>query len=407
LGIRPAVWLQVESENDTTVPVTEDYLTYYEPVLEKYRQAVRNRSRGSDPLDLESIIVDWVGDSYSEDEFGYALKDLSGDGIPELMLLTWRFDMAFEVYSLVDFVPYLLVQSMVRAYYSVNLNGTLLLQGSNGAGNDTLSLYEISRDGTKLIFLEGLRSEEIFTTQLIEQHFYHTAGSEKEISIPEEEWISIQTDRFTAESFEEAGLVFIPLFDTVQSPEVLPIETIDIDALAKFIRLYAFPPESNTPVSEDRTYIETVLDILWFEQSGGSEADGGKYIPAQDVENKLRRVYGIEYVNHDEYGWTDGTWWEDLGNIWASGYKDGNYRYFPDDGAYYENKVTITSWSDNGDGTLTAIAEVQYGSEDADVDFFVTYPTLVVVLKPVEPSYQIISIDGRTPPKRLLDVAQP
>jgi hypothetical protein len=166
------------------------------------------------------------------------------------------------------------------------------------------------------------------------------------------------------------------------TPEIqIDIDKIDREAVSDFIQNYVFPPEGREPVSTDKDFVDAVLDKLWSEQDDLPEPDGSRYIPVKTVDEALRRVYGIESANLDD-----------------------QYRYRPDDGAYYNNLATVLSLTDNGDGTFTAIAEVRYGSYNIDDSFSVTYPELAVALKLTDSGFQLVSINDYKIPKNLFNL---
>ena len=237
--------------------------------------------------------------------------------------------------------------------------------------------------------------KKIVTILLICLFFLTSCGKNDKASPKPEASFSTRSSRSvskrTSREISELIVASVPVIK-------IDVDAIDKELLAEFIRDYAFAPESKTIISSDREFIDATIanfPVEWVL--------AGKNIPEQDVHDALKRIYGIEDVHYpDAYGWSDGL--SEPPGYASQGYKDGIYRYWPDDGVSYENIVTVNSLSDNGDITFTVLAEVRFGAlefDDSYEDFKVSYPELRIVLRPFDDSFQFVSLNGNPMPKEL------
>lgn len=82
---------------------------------------------------------------------GYVIKDISGDGIPELLIgAVGRSGRIYAVYTSVDGKPHFTFESWARNSADYMDGGRFFRQGSNGAMYSIFGKYTISRDGTSL-----------------------------------------------------------------------------------------------------------------------------------------------------------------------------------------------------------------------------------------------------------------
>ena len=86
---------------------------------------------------------------------GYALLDLNGDGTAELIIAGYGAsdNMIYDLYTLVEGQPVQIACSRARSRYYMRSDGSILNEGSNGAGN---SIYVINRVyGSSLVPVES------------------------------------------------------------------------------------------------------------------------------------------------------------------------------------------------------------------------------------------------------------
>lgn len=93
---------------------------------------------------------------------GYALRDLSGDGIPELIIAQVDSQegtlshgkQILAVYSCTQSTPHLLLEGWARNRYYLLSDGSFLNQGSGGAAYSCLGLFRLDTAGTELSCLD-------------------------------------------------------------------------------------------------------------------------------------------------------------------------------------------------------------------------------------------------------------
>ena len=151
-------------------PAAVDYLAAYAPVLADYRGYFNG---GRDDADMESDYVEsgdsgWYVIKYGTYDvsflarygawIGYSLKDLNGDGVPELLFGTVPTDAEYpeascivDLFALVDGAPRRIAASSERIVYKLRSDDLIFYRGSGGAMNVTMALCRFDGAGlTKL-----------------------------------------------------------------------------------------------------------------------------------------------------------------------------------------------------------------------------------------------------------------
>lgn len=151
---------------------------------------------------------------YEKAEFipsvGYDIKDLNGDGIDELVLLTNDYEI-IAIFTTVDERPYLLDHYWDRKKCSIGENGIISISGSGGADVHMYETYRIADDGRslELILSFGLGGHE-WVGDIAVQKYYKMVNSEK-IAISEAEFDALYAEHpFRGRDGTKAlsGLVF-------------------------------------------------------------------------------------------------------------------------------------------------------------------------------------------------------
>ncbi len=158
---------------------------------------------------------------YSETEdytsYGYALKDLNGDGVEELVLLTDDGNL-LALFTLCQGKPVLLRSSYYPRYRGyLNQDGLVMEKGSSGADMIDFSFYRIDASTGQLVFIEAIGLEG--HTEDLQTIYYHQIGEQKTY-ISEEAYNTLATEGLYAsfgreENQNVLGDVFVPLFDTL------------------------------------------------------------------------------------------------------------------------------------------------------------------------------------------------
>lgn len=133
-----------------------DYLTAYSSVIEKYRsvRGERIKENESQRYDVSELAV-------SAADVGYAIKDLDGDGVPELIIAGFGTDdqglkPIADLYTLRDGQPRRLKMGMWRSRPYLTTDHKIYGAGTNGVDKSIKNIYRFE-DG-ELFFEEGFLS---------------------------------------------------------------------------------------------------------------------------------------------------------------------------------------------------------------------------------------------------------
>lgn len=187
-----------------------DYAKAYDKVLRDFYQLIID---GSDEhVDIEggtSVLEATNGKKKDAalNSVGYIIKDLTGDGIPELLIgaVTERKGMAgrgsriYALYTCVNGTPRYTFDGGARNSYMYMGGGSFFNQGSNGAMYTIFGTYTLSKDGT------SLRCNDYYFTfekdkSFKEIGYYHnTSGkwnkaASKELKISQAQFEQIETN---------------------------------------------------------------------------------------------------------------------------------------------------------------------------------------------------------------------
>lgn len=165
-----------------TVKETTTSRDPYAEIIETYREVHRsgtgNREKGISEL------------VNREDFLGYALKDLDDDGVEELILASDMYhlypNIIYDVYTLENGKPELLLQSRARSRYFMLQDGRFLMEGSSGAMYASWITYRFSDTSPSV-------QEQIWTTEephdladFAPYYYYGTAYGESEPMVYDE-----------------------------------------------------------------------------------------------------------------------------------------------------------------------------------------------------------------------------
>ena len=145
------------------------------------------------------------------DSFGYALKDLNGNGTPELILLSKDY-YVFAVFSLVDNKPYLLDVFWPRHSCVIYDSGLLYNHSSGGATLWDYRTQRISQDGRELLLVELYGDDGSY----LGDGFYKVIDGKKYVIDRSEiddalKWLRIPFEATADEIAKNSGLEYIPL----------------------------------------------------------------------------------------------------------------------------------------------------------------------------------------------------
>ena len=122
----------------TTERATISVRDPYAELIETYR-AVHRSGTGNIEKGISELVNNY-------DFLGYVIKDMDGDGIAELILASDGYNaypyVIYDVYTLENGTPTILVQSRARARYFLLQDGRFLMEGSSGAMSSSWITYD-------------------------------------------------------------------------------------------------------------------------------------------------------------------------------------------------------------------------------------------------------------------------
>ena len=141
---------------------------------------------------LFSSVFDFKKDFPYKYSCGYALKDLNGDGVDELVLLNNEYHV-IAVFSYADGKPVLLGNYKSRDRCWIDGEGLLHENGSNGADLSTNAIYKIADGGRELeLIVEFGTNGHEWVGDVAYTKYYKLVDGER-VDISEEEWSELHT----------------------------------------------------------------------------------------------------------------------------------------------------------------------------------------------------------------------
>lgn len=277
--------LPPESSADPSAEPEQGYEVLYGDILADMYALI---AEGSEDFEAdEGMMGIWEAISGKErrdalDSIGYAVKDVSGDGFPELLIgAVDGGGQVYAVYTQADGIPVLTLAGMSRSSYSYMGEGRFLYQGSNGAMYSIFGTYVISEDGS------SLSCENFYFTyekdeSLAEIGFYHNTSGQWDKSISDELEISYE--------------------DFWEKCDELIKQVKDIDLI---------PFSSFETTGEGLT--EPLVDAQWADDFSGNLSDYDEFT-ADDSDARVRvlftakapsksfKVYALTFNDVDEDG---------------------------------------------------------------------------------------------------------
>lgn len=145
-----------ENTMNPSTGTTTEYVTKYEDVLAKVYAFINNIDNEVGPINgFDGIweAAKALGDD-ALSEIGYVIKDVSGDGVPELLIGAFEKDddaytnnEIYLIYTLQGEKPEIVLYGWNRNAYSLKDDNSLFYQGSSGAAMSAFGIYNISKDG--------------------------------------------------------------------------------------------------------------------------------------------------------------------------------------------------------------------------------------------------------------------
>lgn len=204
---------QTENMSKQDLSMTDSAL--YDAVLDEIDGIIRNPEKAFEEVDgkmgvLESAMA--FGGEDAPAKIGYAIKDFSGDGVPELLIglieemqPVCTGSLIYLAYTLVDGQPHLAFEGWCRNSYQYLGEGRFFNEGSAGAASNCYGTFRFLPDGT------GLSCEEFYFSEWKdgsedETAFWYNTSGEWDCSVSEE--MDMTSDDFCKLADEKRPEVF-------------------------------------------------------------------------------------------------------------------------------------------------------------------------------------------------------
>lgn len=129
-----------QTEAPTEVPVVTAKPLYGE-ILDGYFDALLQGFGPQEYMDRGlNYLVGMVGDV---DKVGYAMDDVDGDGVSELMVGSVDEGLIYAMYTVKDGQETQIIDAMERSTYQLTSDGLILNRGTNGAASYGYNLYRL------------------------------------------------------------------------------------------------------------------------------------------------------------------------------------------------------------------------------------------------------------------------
>jgi len=175
---------EAAEDTDATIPQKiqqEDYAQIYSRVLDDFYAFITSGGDGSITVEGEGGVGEAIRSNEDDDNFaivGYAIKDFSGDGIPELVIGDAGYGSTiYTMYACENGEPRCVLEGYHRSRYSWMGGNEIFYEGSGGAIYNIFAHYILSPNGGELICQDYYFSHETDET-FKEIGFYHNSSGE-------------------------------------------------------------------------------------------------------------------------------------------------------------------------------------------------------------------------------------
>ena len=195
----------------------------YAPILENLRNILTKGLEGRDREDGEYGVMEAVqGREGSEAlrSVGWLVRDLSGDGVPELVIGSveqgedgkFRGSQIYALYTLKNGKPHLTQEGTFRNAFALMDNGQFFHHGSGGAMYSIFGVFALTQDGTSLVCQDYWFTHEKNRTTW-ELGFYHNSSGQMDTAVSEEvseTTFMEQTEKLSQQRRDYEFSVFMP-----------------------------------------------------------------------------------------------------------------------------------------------------------------------------------------------------
>jgi len=198
-----------------TASDTKEQNDLYLPILDAFSNLIYADTGDADvpvPDGGMGIREGLYGDPDLPKHVGYTVRDLSGDGNPELLIGTISDTdaaptMIYAIFTITDGRVSLVLEGAYRNAYYLLEDGSLFHQGSGGAAYAIFGQFDLSRDGTTLNCRDYWFTHEK-DGNFEDIRFWHNTVGEMDVTVSEELDITYDTFNAMQSSFAEQRTVF-------------------------------------------------------------------------------------------------------------------------------------------------------------------------------------------------------
>ena len=228
------------AEMEQSVPV--DYAEVYAPILDAYYELIYY---GTADEKIESTtgvmeLLTYEGFDEAAEQFGYSIEDISGDGVPELLMSFIHEETEegffgrdiFAVYCCNDDEVQRVIDGGGRQSYCMMENGDIFYMGSAGAAYSIFGTYALSEDGAELICKDYYFTHEVDGDFANIGCFHNTTG---EWDVDASEKMDVTLDEFwqmELDLMEQVALVEVQPFTDYVPVDVPVYEGFENDTAA-------------------------------------------------------------------------------------------------------------------------------------------------------------------------------
>lgn len=304
----------------------EDPETYYREILDEYRQAEVEGYTG--PASRYTYVIEELFDydyestwfTYNGEPLYYAIVDISNDGCPELFLSLKNSPSArgqiIDLYGYGESGPERIafepddIWGWAYGGFDICKNGVLnRVERSGGASTVGNYYYRLPKNSTTAQYIDGIFHDGSFQCQRI------TDPDGGGYSITDEEYLSIQNDRYPVVTDTDPDIEWIRLGESENSTAGGGTDTSYDQAAVNdyygdFLRFYKEQEAAGFPTKEVELINQIFMDRLYFKNgyaASGTElyyaavdlaGDGVPEIFISDQRGTIYGVYGV--LDHTE-----------------------------------------------------------------------------------------------------------
>lgn len=304
----------------------EDPETYYREILDEYRQAEAEGYTG--PASRYTYVIEELFDydyestwfTYNGEPLYYAIVDISNDGRPELFLSLKNSPSArgqiIDLYGYGESGPERIafepddIWGWAYGGFDICKNGVLnRVERSGGASTVGNYYYRLPKNSTTAQYIDGIFHDGSFQCQRI------TDPDGGGYSITDEEYLSIQNDRYPVVTDTDPDIEWIRLGESENSTAGGGTDTSYDQAAVNdyygdFLRFYKEQEAAGFPTKEVELINQIFMDRLYFKNgyaASGTElyyaavdlaGDGVPEIFISDQRGTIYGVYGV--LDHTE-----------------------------------------------------------------------------------------------------------